>query len=191
MDEPDPNGQLPAVAEPLQPAGKEDLQLVAFVLPKPPDAGIEYPSSFNERLAYQCPEPVCQYAADKTRKDLARVSLEGTYARAKGIVVEPVRIGDPTREEVPKRFRRIFETVRVLFHPGLDELVHLLLRKGFKVCHHGFHDRVTDHRMGDIVLGSLYVDRQGFSISRLICSGYFMSASTPLEYLGGRRRGPP
>ena len=160
VDEPDADRQLPPLAEPFQPAGQEDLHLMAVVLLEPPDTVVEYPSRLHERLAYQRREAVDQHSRHEGREDEDGVSLKGPDARLKGIVIQPVRIGrGRVEKEIAQRLRRVPETTAILLHPRVNELVDPALRQRRQVLHDRVHDRIADMGVRDVVVRGLPVER--------------------------------
>ena len=128
VNESDPDGKLPAIALPSQPAREEYLHLVAIVLLEPSDSFVEYTAGLHERLADHRGKAIDQHAGDECGKDRDSIVVEGANPRGEGIVVEPGRIRrGRVDEEVTQRSRGIAKRHLVLLHAGSNELARLRL----------------------------------------------------------------
>ncbi len=167
MDKADADGQLPAVTLPVEPPGPEDLHLMAVVLFEAPDAVVEDSPRLHERLADQRREAVYQHPGDEGREDADGVPLEGPYPRPESLVIKPVRVRRwCVKEEFTKQWRRVPQTLVILLHPRLNELVDLIPGQGLQLLHHPVHDRIADEGVGDVGIRGLLIEAPGLLVAR-------------------------
>ena len=80
-------------------------------------------------------------------------------------------------EKAPERWRRILQPLGVVFHAGLDELVHLALWNSRKILDDGVHDGIAHVGMGDVIVCGVQIDREGLTVTGPVGRGDYEAVS--------------
>ena len=89
MNYPDPDGEFPSIAIPVQAARKEYFHHVAIILPQSTDALVTDSSGDEERLRYVSGKTLNQDSGDEGGQDDAGISVKHADTRGERSIVEP------------------------------------------------------------------------------------------------------
>ena len=170
MNQPDADGELPAVSLTLERVGQHDFNEMPRILPYPahaetaqnPATGVERPGDQGGCIPHRDQE--------ERGDEQVRMLVEGAVARIKRFGLEPVGLFFQIIEKVAKLLRRIHQNLLVLLHAGFDEPVGVFRAVHSERVDGGVGERIVDGCLFDILFGEFRVYLAGsfitFSVGR-------------------------